>query len=190
MTTEERYEIDKRKILFFLSLCCMFLMAFCHTCTAYSITDYTEENTNSSIHIKTEEDLSQNYTVLFNNMPLEYTVFNDIIITGLEANTEYTILISGDNGKIQTIQARTLEGEKIPFYLAYGVIGLFIFCMIMLVLGYLIPFIELINMPLSIIGFITAIKTEESYFIPFLFVLIFAISALIFGYYGNKGLLR
>ena len=169
-------------------LFCLFLVMCITSCNAAIITDYTELNTNTTIHIKTDMDLSFNYSVLFDNEQLEYKPMYDIIKTGLMPDTEHTILIIGDNGQIQSIDTRTLEGEKIPFYMVYGLSGVFIMGLILLIVGYLIPMIELIALPIELIGFIQAIK-EQSAFTAMIFVIMFVISCLIYGYY-NKNILR
>lgn len=166
---------------------CLFLFASClvMSCSAIELTAYTEQNTNTTIHIKTEMDLSHNYTVLFDNENLEYTPMYDIIKTGLTPDSKHSILIISDYGQIQTIDTKTLEGEKTPFYLIYGISGVFIMSLILLIIGYLIPMIELIALPIELIGFIQAIK-EQSAFVALLFVLMFAISCLIYGFYNKK----
>ena len=158
------------------------------SCSAVTLTDYTEANTNSTIHIKTELDLSVNYTVLFDNEKLDYTPSYDIIKTGLTPDSEHSILIISDYGQIQTIDTRTLEGDKIPFYMVYGLSGVFVMCLILLIVGYLIPMIELLALPIELIGFIQAVR-DESAFTALMFVIMFAISCVIYGYY-NKNILR
>lgn len=169
---------------FFITVISLMIMS----CSAVSLTEYTEQNTNTTIHIKTEMDLSENYTVLFDNEKLDYTPAYDIIKTGLTPDSEHSILIISDMGQVQTINSKTLEGERIPFYLIYGLSGVFVMSLILLIIGYLIPMIELIALPIELIGFIQAIK-EESVFIAFIFVVMFAISCMIYGYY-NKNVLR
>ena len=169
-------------------LFCLFMVACISSCSATTLTEYTELNTNTSVHIKTELDLSVNYTVLFDNEILEYTPKYDIIKTCLAPDSEHSILIISDYGQIQTIETRTLEGDKIPFYMVYGLSGVFVMCLILLIVGYLIPMIELLALPIELIGFIQAVK-EESVFIALMFVIMFAISCVIYGYY-NKNILR
>lgn len=182
--------ISDKKDRIFYSFCLFItvISLMIMSCSAVSLTEYTEQNTNTTIHIKTEMDLSENYTVLFDNEKLDYTPAYDIIKTGLTPDSEHSILIISDMGQVQTINSKTLEGERIPFYLIYGLSGVFVMSLILLVIGYLIPMIELIAIPIELIGFIQAIK-EESAFIAFIFVVMFAISCMIYGYY-NKNVLR
>ena len=175
----------ENNFLFYAVLVIFSLFMLVTACNAVTITDYRELNTNTTVHIKTETDLSSNYTVLFDNVPLEYTVHTDIIKTGLTEDTEYYVLIIGDTGQIQEIQTKTLKDADTPFYLKYGVTGLFIMSLVLLIIGYLIPMIELIALPIELIGFIQAIKTESA-FIALLFVIMFAISCLLFGKYGKN----
>lgn len=186
----EKTVISNKKGRFFYRFCFFAILVslLIMSCSAVSLTDYTEENTNTTIHIKTEMDLSVNYTVLFDNEKLDYTPAFDIIKTGLTPDSEHSILIISDMGQIQTIYTKTLEGEKIPFYLIYGLSGVFVMSLILLVIGYLIPMIELIALPIELIGFIQALK-DESAFIAFIFVIMFAISCMIYGYY-NRNVLR
>lgn len=181
---KEKFLNDER-IFIIMIIFSLFMCFLIGQASAMQITDYSELNTNTSVHIKTESDLSENYTVLFDNDPLEYTVYTDIIKTGLTPDTNYFILIIGDNGQIQEIQTRTLKDVDTPFYLKYGVLGLFIMSLVLLIIGYLIPMIELIALPIELIGFIQAIKTESP-FIALLFVIMFAISCLLFGKYGKN----
>lgn len=182
---EERELITDRRLFLILIIFSLLISSMIYTVSAMQITAYNELNTNTTVHIKTESDLSENYTVLFDNDPLEYTVYTDIIKTGLTPDTNYFILIVGDNGQIQEIQTRTLKDADTPFYLKYGVLGLFIMSLVLLIIGYLIPMIELIALPIELIGFIQAIKTESP-FIALLFVIMFAISCLLFGKYGKN----
>ena len=101
------------KILFLFCLITAFICLIT-SCSATMLTEYTELNTNNSVHIKTELDLSVNYTVLFDNENLEYKPKYDIIKTGLAPDSEHSILSISDNGQIQTIETKTLEGDKIP----------------------------------------------------------------------------
>lgn len=171
-------------IAFSLFMCFLISQA-----SAVQLTEYTELNTNNTVHIKTEQDLSQNYTILFDNTELEYKPTYDIIKTGLDAGTDYNILIISETGQIQQIQTKTQEADKKPFYMIYGIEGLFILSLILLVIGYMIPMIELIAIPIELIGFIQAIKSESALSV-LIFVIMFAISCLIFAYYGNKTVLR
>lgn len=185
---KEKFLNDERlfiiMIVFSLFMCFLISQA-----SAIQITEYTELNTNNTVHIKTEQDLSQNYTILFDNSELEYKPTYDIIKTGLEAGTEYNILIISETGQIQQIQTKTQEADKKPFYMIYGIEGLFILSLILLVIGYMIPMVELIAIPIELIGFIQAIKSESALSV-LIFVIMFAISCLIFAYYGNKTVLR
>ena len=171
-------------IAFSLFMCFLISQA-----SAVQLTEYTELNTNNTVHIKTEQDLSQNYTILFDNTELEYKPTYDIIKTGLDAGTDYNILIISETGQIQQIQTKTQEADKKPFYMIYGIEGLFILSLILLVIGYMIPMFELIAIPIELIGFIQAIKSESALSV-LIFVIMFAISCLIFAYYGNKTVLR
>ena len=158
-------------------------------CNAVILTEYREINTNSSIHIITETDLSLNYSVLVDNEKLEYIPAFDIIKTGLESNTEHTILIISDNGQMQTIVTKTLETKKQPFYMQFGITGIFILCLILIVIGYLIPMIELLAIPIEFVGFIHAIN-DQSAFSTLIFVIMIVLSCLIYAYYGNREILR
>ena len=185
---KEKFLNDERlfiiMIVFSLFMCFLISQA-----SAMQLTEYTELNTNNTVHIKTEQDLSQNYTILFDNTELEYKPAYDIIKTGLEAGTDYNILIISETGQIQQIQTKTQEADKKPFYMIYGIEGLFILSLILLVIGYMIPMIELIALPIELIGFIQAIKSESALSV-LIFVIMFAVSCLIFAYYGNKTVLR
>ena len=61
---KEKFLNDERlfiiMIVFSLFMCFLISQA-----SAIQITEYTELNTNNTVHIKTEQDLSQNYTILF-----------------------------------------------------------------------------------------------------------------------------
>ena len=185
---KEKFLNDERlfiiMIVFSLFMCFLISQA-----SAIQLTEYAELNTNNTVHIKTEQDLSQNYTILFDNTELEYKPAYDIIKTGLEAGTDYNILIISETGQIQQIQTKTQEADKKPFYMIYGIEGLFILSLILLVIGYMIPMIELIALPIELIGFIQAIKSESALSV-LIFVIMFAVSCLIFAYYGNKTVLR
>lgn len=180
----ENKQKDKN-FLFYSVLIVFSIFMLIQSVNAVTITDYTDLSTNTTLHIKTEEDLSLNYSVLIDNKPLEYTVFHDIVQTGLETGSTHYILITGDNGLLQEIPITLKADEEKPFYLKYGIIGLFVLSMLLIVLGYLVPMLELIAIPIELIGFIQAIKTESA-FITLLFVIMFVISCLMFGKYGKN----
>lgn len=186
MKTEDEKHIQRDKFfLFYTVVFVLGLFLIIQSVDATIITDYTDLSTNTTLHIKTDNDLSINYSVLIDNKPLEYTVFHDIIQTGLETGSTHYIIITGDNGLIQEIPI-TLEADEVkPFYLKYGIVGLFVISMLLIVLGYLVPMLELIAIPIELIGFIQAIKAESA-FITLLFVIMFVISCLIFGKYGKN----
>lgn len=179
------YEQKDKNFLFYSVLVVFSIFMLIQPVNAVTITDYTDLSTNTTVHIKTEMDLSQNYTVLFDNEQLEYKPTYDIIKTGLLPDTTHSILIVSDFGYIQEITTNTKADEEKPFYLKYGIIGLFAISMLLIVLGYLVPMLELIAIPIELIGFIQAIKTESA-FIALLFVIMFAISCLMFGKYGKN----
>lgn len=180
----ENKQKDKN-FLFYSVLVVFSIFMLIQSVNAVTITDYTDLSTNTTLHIKTDEDLSINYSVLIDNKPLEYTVFYDIIQTGLETGSTHYIIITGDNGLMQEIPITLEADEEKPFYLKYGIIGLFVLSMLLIVLGYLVPMLELIAIPIELIGFIQAIKTESA-FITLLFVIMFVISCLMFGKYGKN----
>lgn len=185
MKAENKNEQKDKFFLFYTVLFVLGIFLIIQSVNAALITDYTDLSTNTTLHIKTDEDLSINYSVLIDNKPLEYTVFHDIIQTGLETGSTHYIIITGDNGLMQEIPI-TLEADvEKPFYLKYGIIGLFAISMLLIVLGYLVPMLELIAIPIELIGFIQAIKTESA-FITLLFVIMFVISCLMFGKYGKN----
>lgn len=184
MKAENKKE-QKNNFLFYGLMAVFCVLILIQSVSATTITDYTDLSTNTTVHIKTSTDLSLNYTVLFDNEQLEYKPTYDIIKTGLEPNTDHTILIISDFGYIQEIPTKTTADEEKPFYLAYGVIGLFIISLVFVVLGYLIPFLELIAMPFELIGFIQALKHEFA-FVALIFVILFVISCLMFGKYGKN----
>ena len=67
-------EIETKFIGKMLFAFCLLIAVFCLIipCNAAILTEYSEMNTNSSIHIITETDLSLNYSVLVDNEKLEY----------------------------------------------------------------------------------------------------------------------
>lgn len=184
-------ETETKLIGKMLFVFCLLITVFCLIipCNAAILTEYREMNTNSSIHIITETDLSLNYSVLVDNEKLEYIPAFDIIKTGLESNTEHTILIINDNGQMQTIVTKTLESKKQPFYMQFGITGIFALCLILIVIGYLIPMIQLLAIPIEFVGFIHAIN-DQSAFSTLIFVIMIVVSCLIYAYYGNREILR
>lgn len=154
-------------------------------CPAMSITltEYTDLSENTTVHIRTEMDLSQNFTVLFNNEPLNYAVSHDIVKTGLEYNTEYSILLISDFGQIQDIKVKTDKNpnEK-PFYYAYGSFGLFTLCVMLLIIGYFVPMANVLVLLFSLLGFIFALKIDNNGLTGFIFVILMAISAIMTSY--------
>lgn len=162
-------------LLIFLSLICPAM--------SVSLTDYTDLSENTTIHIKTEMDLSQNFTVLFNNELLNYPISHDIVKTGLDYNTEYSILIISDYGQIQEINCKTSENPNIkPFYYAYGSFGLFAICVILLIIGYFVPMANVLVLLFSLLGFIFALKIDNNGLTGFIFIIIVAIAAIMTNY--------
>lgn len=174
-------EINKNciKISFTLLILCLMICPV----MSVSLTDYTDLSENNTIHIKTDIDLSQNFTVLIENEPLNYDVHFDIVKTGLDYNTEYNILIISDAGQVQDISIRTgLNPYDKPFYYQYGSLGLFALCVLLLVIGYFVPLANILVILFSLLGFILALKVESNGLTGFIFVILLAIAAIMTNY--------
>lgn len=150
---------------------------------AVTLTDYEDLSTNNTIHIKTEIDLYEsNFTVLFDNKPLSYNPTHDITITGLNPDTEYSVLLISSYGQIQEINIKTDKEVKAPFYYEYGALGLFVLTLIMLIIGYYIPLVNVIAVLFALLGFITSLKTDNNALTAMIFIILFAVAGLMFGY--------
>lgn len=162
-------------LLIFLALICPAM--------SVTLTDYTDLSENTTVHIRTEMDLSQNFTVLFNNEPLNYAISHDIVKTGLDYNEEYSILLISDYGQIQEITGKTSENPNIkPFYYQYGSFGLFALCVILLIIGYFVPMANVLVLLFSLLGFIFALKIDNNGLTGFIFIILMAISAIMTSY--------
>lgn len=182
--TDIRKEIGFFSLIFVVICICMFMVI---PVNAVSLTEYTDLSVNNTAHIQTEIDLSEsNFTVLFDNQPINYKPNHDVIITGLEYDTEYSILLISPYGQVQEIQITTDKQEKQPFYYEYGVFGLFVLCLIMLVIGTYIPLVNLMAVLFGLLGFIMSLKTEHSTLTAMMFVILFAIAGIMFGIRYNK----
>lgn len=174
--------MNMKRFSLFAVVLVMGLICIINPVMAVSLTSYEDLSTNNTLHIKTELDLSENnFTVLFDNKPIDYTPTHDVIVTGLSPNTEYSLLLISPYGQIQQISVMTDEENKKQFYYEYGVIGLFILSIIMIIIGYYIPLLSILAVLFSILGFIQAVTTEQSYLTSMIFVIIFAVAGMMFG---------
>ena len=174
-------EINKNciKISFTLLILCLMICPV----MSVSLTDYTDLSENNTIHIKTESDLSANFTILLDNEPLNYIVHHDIVVTGLDYDREYSLLIISDAGQVQDISVKTsLNPNDKPFYYQYGSFGLFALCVILLIIGYFVPLANILVILFSLLGFILALKVESNGLTGFIFVILLAIAAIMTNY--------
>ena len=182
--TDIRKEMGYISFIFAVMCICLFMVI---PVNAVTLTDYTDLSINNTVHIRTELDLMENnFTVLFDNNPINYNPNHDIIVTGLEYDTEYSILLISPYGQIQDITITTDKQEEKPFYYEYGVFGLFVLCLIMLVIGTYIPLVNLMAVLFGLLGFIMSLKTEHSTLTALIFVILFAIAGAMFGIKNNR----
>ena len=174
--------MNMKRFSLFAVVFMMGLICIINPVMAVSLTQYEDLSTNNTLHIKTELDLSENnYTVLFDNKPIDYTPAHDIIVTGLSPDTEYSLLLISPYGQIQQITITTEKESKEQFYYEYGVIGLFILTIIMIIIGYYVPMLNLLAVLFSLLGFIQSITYEKSFMTGIIFIILFAVAGLMFG---------
>ena len=163
-------------VVFMMGLICLI-----NPVMAVSLTAYEDLSTNNTLHIKTEMDLKENnFTVLFDNKPIDYTPTHDIIVTGLSPDTEYSVLLISQYGQIQEISILTEKENKEQFYYEYGIIGLFILTVLMIIIGYYVPLLNLLAVLFSLLGFIQSIS-EKSFMKGLIFIILFAVAGMMFG---------
>ena len=99
-------------------------------------------------------------------------IFND-----LNPDTRYTLtLYDSITKEIQTEITTTKAEETKPFYLQYGIIGLFALICIMLFLSTRIPYMGYATMAISTIGTIYIIKNTGDFMIALIFVILMFVS--------------
>jgi len=144
--------------------------------SAYTITTNV---TDYSISYTFVPNIDKQAEVYFDNELLTFWVESDLTMCGLEPDTCYRLTIQTLPDTVQHIHTLTLPTTEPPFYAEYGVLGLFILIIALLIISAKIEFISYIAILLSAIGFIYIQKTEPEFLTLLLFALLLFASVLI-----------
>ena len=145
-----------------------------------TITDYTYNATDSSLHFSFTENL-ENYEIYYNNELILYPVTTEFFVSNLEPDKDYNIVISDNVSKeIQIITGHTLTTDDKDFYLQYGLLGLFILIIIMYIVSVYIPQVIFIVSLLSVAGLGYCIKNGYGFVTCLIFALLLILSILLY----------
>jgi len=145
------------------------------------ITAYTVNTTvtDYSIFYEFTPNLDKQAEVYFDNELLTFWVEDELIMCGLEPETCYRLTIQDLPDTVQHIHVTTLATEQPPFYAEYGILGLFILIIALIIIAAKIEYVGYIAIILSAIGFIYNQKTEPEFLTSLLFALLLFASVLI-----------
>lgn len=143
-----------------------------------TITDYTYNATDSSLHFSFNENL-ENYEIYYDNELIIYPVTNEFFISDLEADKDYNIVIADNVTKeTQIIIGHTLTADDKEFYMQFGVLGLFILIIVMYIVSVYIPQVIFIVSLLSVTGLGYCIKNGYGFVACLIFALLLILSIL------------
>ena len=140
----------------------------------YEITNITTEN---SIEYRINPHINESVIIYFDNELIDTHTKHALIFNNLNPDTRYTLtLYDSITKEIQTEITTTKAEETKPFYLQYGIIGLFALICIMLFLSTRIPYMGYATMAISTIGTIYIIKNTGDFMIALIFVILMFVS--------------
>jgi len=132
----------------------------------------TTDVTDHSIKYNFSPAIDKQDEIFFDNEKIPFYVDSELIMCGLEPDTCYRLTIQNLPDTVQHIHTHTLPITEPPFYARYGILGLFIIIIGLLIIASKIEYTGYIAVLLSGIGFIYILKNENP---DFLTALIFAI---------------
>lgn len=140
----------------------------------YEIINITTEN---SIEYRINPYINESVIIYFDNELIDTHTKHALIFNNLNPDTRYTLtLYDSITKEIQTEITTTKAEETKPFYLQYGIIGLFALICIMLFLSTRIPYMGYATMAISTIGTIYIIKNTGDFMIALIFVILMFVS--------------
>ena len=140
----------------------------------YEIINITTEN---SIEYRINPHINESVIIYFDNELIDTHTKHALIFNNLNPDTRYTLtLYDSITKEIQTEITTTKAEETKPFYLQYGIIGLFALICIMLFLSTRIPYMGYATMAISTIGTIYIIKNTGDFMIALIFVILMFVS--------------
>lgn len=140
----------------------------------YEIINITTEN---SIEYRINPYINESVIIYFDNELIDTHTKHALIFNNLNPDTRYTLtLYDSITKEIQTEITTTKAEETKPFYLQYGIIGLFALICIMLFLSTRIPYMGYATMAISTIGTIYVIKNTYDFMIALIFAILMFVS--------------
>ena len=140
----------------------------------YEITNITTDN---SIEYRINPHINESVIIYFDNELIDTHTKHALIFNNLNPDTRYTLtLYDSITKEIQTETTTTEPTDVKPFYLQYGIIGLFALICIMLFLSTRIPYMGYATMAISTIGTIYIIKNTGDFMIALIFVILMFVS--------------
>ena len=140
----------------------------------YEIINITTEN---SIEYRINPHINESVIIYFDNELINTHTKHALIFNNLNPDTRYTLtLYDSITKEIQTEITTTKAEETKPFYLQYGIIGLFALICIMLFLSTKIPYMGYATMAISTIGTIYVIKNTCDFMIALIFAILMFVS--------------
>ena len=140
----------------------------------YEIINITTEN---SIEYRINPHINESVIIYFDNELIDTHTKHALIFNNLNPDTRYPLtLYDSITKEIQTEITTTKAEETKPFYLQYGIIGLFALICIMLFLSTRIPYMGYATMAISTIGTIYIIKNTGDFMIALIFVILMFVS--------------
>ncbi len=153
------------------------LILFTGIVSAQPIYTIINTTTDNSIEYNIFPAIIDNTTIYFDNEEISAYIKNKLIFNNLNPNTNYILtLYDRETKEIQTETTTTEPTDVKPFYLQYGIIGLFALICIMLYLSTRIPYMGYATMAISTIGTIYIIKNTGDFMIALIFVILMFIS--------------
>jgi len=136
-----------------------------------NVTDY-------SISYSFTPNIDKQAEIYFDNELLNFWVEDELTMCGLEPNTCYRLTIQELPDTTQHIHTLTLEEAVPPFYAKYGILGLFLLIVALIIISAKIEYTGYIAILLSTIGFMYIQKTNPEFYTALIFGVLMIISIL------------
>ncbi len=162
------------KLKFFILVIGVILLALLNPVSALNI---TAEASYSSINYTFEPALDTNATIYFNNEQIFTPTTDNLLVTDLEANQLYPLVVLVDGVSYSDITSTTTNPSSLPYYLA--TFGVIIIVMCILYLGRDVPYSGYIAALIAMGGLFYVIKAESDFIIILAHVLTFFVAGIL-----------
>jgi len=153
------------------------LIGFLFLVSSVSALNITTEASSNSINYTFEPSLDSNATIYFNNEQILTPTTDNLLITGLEANQLYPLVVLVDGVAYSDTTSTTTNPSSLHYYLA--TFGVILIVMCILYLGRDVPYSAYVAALIALGGLFYVIKGESDFLIIVAHVLTFFVACIV-----------